>query len=88
MVNNSHFLLLYRCHLLPFEEPPLDLNPIEYMWKSIRRVISTTFARYTDDMRNTIKEAFYRFTKKLGFVATWFDKLLALCFNHLIFVNA
>jgi putative transposase len=39
-----------------------DLNPIEYIWKSIKRVISTTFVRHMDDMRTTIKEAFYRLT--------------------------
>lgn len=41
-----------------------DLNPIEFIWKSIKRVISTTSVRHMDDMRNVIKEAFYRLTKK------------------------
>lgn len=35
-----------------------DLNSIEYVWKSIKRIISTTFVRHGDHMRNTIKEAF------------------------------
>jgi hypothetical protein len=55
---------------------------IEYIWKSIRRVISITFVRHMDDMRNTIKEAFYRLTKKLSFAAAWLDKLLVPCFNY------
>jgi len=59
-----------------------DLNPIEYIWKSIKRGISTTFVRHMDDMRNTIKEAFYRLTKKLSFAAAWLDKFLAPCFNY------
>jgi len=58
------------------------LNPIEYIWKTIKRVISTTFVRHIDDMRNTIKEAFYRLTKKLSFAAAWFDKFLAPCSNY------
>ena len=29
-----------------------DLNPIEYIWKSIKRIISTMFIRHIDDMRN------------------------------------
>jgi transposase len=45
-----------------------DPNPIEYIWKSIKRVISTTFVRHIDDMRNTIKEIFYRLTKKLAWL--------------------
>jgi transposase len=34
--------------------PPhsLDLNPIKYIWKSTKKVISTTFGRHMDDMRN------------------------------------
>jgi putative transposase len=59
-----------------------DLNPIEYVWKSIKRVISTTFVRHMDDMRNAIKEAFYRLTKKLSFAATWFDRFLRPCCNY------
>jgi len=59
-----------------------DLNPIEYIWKSIKRVISTIFVRHMDDMRNTIKEAFYRLTKKLSFAAAWLDKFLVPCFNY------
>jgi transposase len=59
-----------------------DLNPIEYIWKSIKRVISTTLVRHMDDMRNTIKEAFYRLTRKLSFAATWFDRFLQPCCNY------
>jgi putative transposase len=59
-----------------------DLNSTEYMSKSIKRVISTTFVRYMDDMRNTIKEAFYRLTKKLGLAASWRARFLVLCFNY------
>ncbi|MCX9085821.1 MAG: IS630 family transposase [Candidatus Methanoperedens sp.] len=59
-----------------------DLNPIEYIWKSIKRVISTTFVRHMDDMRNTIKEAFYRLTRKLSFAATWFDRFLRPYYDY------
>ena len=59
-----------------------DLNPIEYVWKSIKRVISTTFVRHVDDMRNTVKEAFYRLTKKLSFAAAWLNKFLRPDYNY------
>ncbi|MCL0050999.1 hypothetical protein M1N22_04155, partial [Dehalococcoidia bacterium] len=42
---------------------------IEYIWKSIRRIISTAFIRQIDDMRNVIMGAFYRFSPKLSFAA-------------------
>jgi putative transposase len=60
-----------------------DLNPIEFIWKSIKRVISTTFVRHMDDMRNTIKEAFYRLTQKLSFATAWVDKFLRPSYNYL-----
>jgi putative transposase len=60
-----------------------NLNPIEYVWKSIKRIISITFIRHIDDMRNIIMEAFYRFSQKLGFAAGWVDKFLRPCYNCL-----
>jgi len=59
-----------------------DLNPIEYIWKSIKRVISTTFIRHIDDMRNVMKEAFYRLSQKNTFAATWLDRFLCPCLNY------
>jgi len=59
-----------------------DLNPIEYVWKSIKRIISTTFVRHVDDMRNTVKEASYRLTKKLSFAAAWLNKFLRPDYNY------
>ena len=58
-----------------------DLNPIEYVWKSIKRVISATFIRHIDDMRNVIKEAFYRLSRKISFAAGWVEKFLCPCYN-------
>ncbi|MCL0037207.1 hypothetical protein M1N15_01110 [Dehalococcoidia bacterium] len=49
---------------------------IEYIWKSIRRIISTAFIRQIDDMRNVIMGAFYRFSQKLSFAAGWVDRFL------------
>jgi putative transposase len=60
-----------------------DLNPIEYIWKSIKRVISTTFIRHIDDMRNVFMEAFYRLSQKLSFAAGWVDRFLQPHYNGL-----
>jgi putative transposase len=59
-----------------------DLNPIEYIWKSIKRIISTTFIRHINDMRNVIKEAFYRLSPKFSFAAGWVDRFLCPCYNY------
>ena len=64
--------------------PPYSpsLNPIEYIWKSIKRIISTTFIRHIDQMRNVFKEAFYQFCQKLSFAAEWVKKFLAPCYSN------
>jgi putative transposase len=64
-----------------------DLNPIECMWKSIRKVTSTPFVRHMDDMRNTVKEAFYRLTKKLGSLPLGLANFLLRVSIILIFVD-
>lgn len=60
-----------------------DLNPIEYIWKSIKRAISVTLVRHIDDMRNAIKEAFYRLSKRLTFANAWLSRFL--CPNYTYF---
>ena len=50
-----------------------DLNPIEYVWKSIKRGISATFIRHITDMRSVIKEAFHRLSRKISFAGGWVE---------------
>lgn len=44
-----------------------DLNPIEYIWKSIKRVISRSFVRDIDHMRALIHDSFLENASKLSF---------------------
>ncbi|MBT9141600.1 MAG: hypothetical protein DDT30_02200 [Dehalococcoidia bacterium] len=60
-----------------------DLNPIEYIWKSIKRIISITFIRHIDNMGNVIMEAFYRLSQRFSFAAGWVDRFLQPCYNGL-----
>jgi hypothetical protein len=39
--------------------------------------MESIFAGHVNDMRNIIKEAFYRLTKNLGFAAVWEKNLSA-----------
>lgn len=77
--NHNEELGIELVFLLPYSP---DLNPIEYIWKSIKRIISTTFIRHIDDMRNVIKEVFYRLSQKLSFAVGWIDKFLNPCYNY------
>lgn len=54
-----------------------DLNPIEYIWKSIRRIISRTFIQDLDHLKQVILEAFKKFGCSLSFAKSWIEKFLS-----------
>lgn len=53
-----------------------NLNPIEFIWKSIKREVSCEFIRDVDHMKNLIRENFCRFSVKHSFAANWIDAFL------------
>jgi len=53
-----------------------DLNPIEYVWKSIKRVISRCFIHDLDHMREIIRNSFLENAKKLSFAGYWIERFL------------
>ena len=53
-----------------------DLNPIEYIWKSIKRVVSGSFIKDIKDMRDLIKKHFTTFSSHLTFAKRWMEVFL------------
>ncbi len=53
-----------------------DLNPIEYIWKSIKKIISKEFIIDLHHMKNIIIGAFQNFSSKLSFAKRWIEKFL------------
>jgi len=53
-----------------------DLNPIEYIWKSIKRVISRSFIRDIDHIRASIRESFLENASKLSYAKYWIERFL------------
>jgi transposase len=53
-----------------------DLNPIEFIWKSIKRDISCEFIRDVIHLRQLITEKFYKYSASLGFASNWIDVFL------------
>jgi transposase len=53
-----------------------DLNPIEFIWKSIKRELSPLLIKTLDELKNVIKECFNRFSKSLSFARKWIDEFL------------
>ncbi len=53
-----------------------NLNPIEFIWKSIKREVSREFIRDVDHLKNLIKEKFYEFSSRHSFAANWIEVFL------------
>ena len=53
-----------------------DLNPIEYIWKSIKKIISKEFIIDHDHMKRIILDAFLNFSSKLSFARRWIEKFI------------
>ena len=53
-----------------------DLNPIEFIWKSIKRVISRSFVHDLDHMRTLIRDSFLENALKLSFAGYWIERFL------------
>jgi putative transposase len=59
---------------LPAYSP--DLNPIEYIWKSIKRTISNTFIESQDHMKGLIRVKFLKYASRISFANSWIKKFL------------
>ena len=51
-------------------------NPIEFIWKSIKRVISRSFIKDLEHMERIILENFLNFASQLSFAEGWIKKFL------------
>ncbi|MCL0064612.1 IS630 family transposase [Dehalococcoidia bacterium] len=65
---------LYIVHLPPYSP---DLNPIEFIWKSIKRVVSLSFVRVLEDLKCIISEKFEEFSSKLSYAGGWIKRFFA-----------
>ncbi len=53
-----------------------DLNPIEFILKSIKRRISPIFIENLDKLREIIKNEFYILSQSQSFAKNWIKKIL------------
>ena len=64
---------LYLVFLPPYSP---DLNPIEFIWKSIKRVLSLATIRDLCDMKNTIFNYWDKFSISLSYSKAWIERFL------------
>jgi transposase len=70
-----------RLVFLPPYSP--DLNPIEFIWKSIKRVISHSFVKDLRYIKKIILENSLDYASRLSFAKSWIEKFLegSISFN-------
>jgi len=60
-----------------------DLNPIENVWKSVKRVVSEKSPLNVEELKEVIVKAFKKLTESLSFAKRWIEKFLDNKFNML-----
>ena len=67
-----------KCGIKLIFLPPYspNLNPIEFIWKSIKRIISKSFIQDLEYMRSLIAENFLNYASRLSFAESWIEKFL------------
>lgn len=53
-----------------------DLNPIEFIWKSIKKIISREFIKDLPHLRSLISQNFLEFASSLGYANRWIEKFV------------
>jgi len=53
-----------------------DLNPIEQLWRGLKRVLSTAFYRTREGFLSRIEEAYLLLSEKASFAEGWFQTFI------------
>jgi transposase len=64
---------IYLVYLPPYSP---DLNPIEFIWKSIKRVISLKLIKHVDELKAVIKSGFEEFASSTSYAKGWIRKFM------------
>jgi putative transposase len=64
---------IYLVHLPPYSP---DLNPIEYSWKSIKRILSRRWVPTVDEMKEKIAVGWKTLSGSLSFAKHWISEFL------------
>jgi len=65
---------IYLIYLPPYSP---DLNPIEFLWRSIKRVISLRLIKTIEELRATIKYCFCKFSMNISYARDWIKTFMA-----------
>jgi len=68
-------LNIIRVALLPYSP---DLNPIEQIWKSVKRDLSPRDTPDLDTYRSMICDVFHDYAGRLSFAEAWVERFLSI----------
>lgn len=63
---------IYLVFLPPYSP---DLNPIEFVWKSVRRIISKFFIKSQKHLHDIIVTTYSAYSETISFANSWLDKI-------------
>lgn len=70
---NAKELGIYLVFLPPYSP---DLNPIEFIWKSLKRILSLLFVMTEDEIKNKVRLNFQTLSESLSFAKKWIEHFL------------
>lgn len=73
VLSKASDLGIYLVFLPPYSP---DLNPIEFIWKSIKKIVSQKFIHDKKYFQEIFEDSFNEFSKKISFAKRWIEKIL------------
>jgi len=73
---------IYLVYLPPYSP---ELNPEQFIWKSIKRVLSLSFPSNLGEMKQIISSSWSEFSRSLSYAKYWIERFLSNnnCYNEL-----
>jgi transposase len=66
-------LNIYLVYLPPYSP---DLNPIEFIWKSLKRVLSLLFIKTEEELKDITRKSVQALSKNLSYAKSWINRFL------------
>ena len=89
LVKDACIILNIKIVKLPTNSP--QLNPIEQVWKSIKKYLSHFYLDNLEQMKQLFTDEFYRIVDNKSFYNNWLIKFITMLsttfFNHLLFCH-
>ena len=75
-LDTLEYAKMLNIHLVFLSPYSPDLNPIEYIWKDVKKAISTHFIACKKQMKTLIADTYSELSQKLSYANAWIDKFL------------